>query len=671
MKKLLLLIVLIVSMVGNNVTAENVLTPELLYSLTRVSNVQISPNGKYVLFSETNCDLKANKMHSKLYLLDLTSKNKVEIAKDLESKSDIIFSPNGEDIAFVASDKDGNSVYVTNILKNKAKRLFSFKDGINNLKYSPDGRYFSFIKDVKTGETVADKYPQCDQANVRIFNSLPIREWDYWLTENSPHIFYIPVGATAKDAVDIMKDGEYVFEYRGYNWSPDSKEIAYSTKKMTGVALARSTNSDVYVYNLETKKTDNITTENKGYDDAPSYSPDGRYIAYKSQERPGFESDRIRLMLYNRKDKGSVELTKNFPNWVDDFLWKNNNEIFFNAPDSGAEHIFRININTLNTERLVNDDFGYGNLSYANSQLVFTKANINTPDDIYCMNTDNKQVQRLTALNDEKLKGVTLSTFERKWMKTRDGKDMMCWIIYPPNFDKNKKYPMLTYCQGGPQQMVGQAWGYRWNMSLLTARGYVMVAPNRRGCPGFGQDWIDAITHDWGGNPMNDILDATDEMCKISYIDKDRLAALGASAGGFTTFWLAGNHNKRFKAFLSHCGVFNFYSMYGATEELFFPDWEWYGPYWETGNKWFYEKNSPHNFIQNWDTPIIISTGEYDFRVPYTQSLEAFTAAQVKGVPSELLVYPEMTHFIFKAQEYVVWYNEVFNFFDKYVKNNR
>jgi dipeptidyl aminopeptidase/acylaminoacyl peptidase len=516
---------------------------------------------------------------------------------------------------------------------------------------------------------------------VRIYDELPIRAWDYWVDENVSHIFYMPVNGPASTAKDIMANEKFGGNY-GISWSPNSQMIAYSCKKVAGTAAARSTNSDVYLYNLDGSGTANITDGMLGYDNYPKFSPDGNWITFCSQIRGGFESDRIRLMLYSVFTKNITEITTNFDNWVTEYLWSGDNKsIYFTAPEKGSYQLFKAQINTKAGKKSENTEFEFKieqlsqgqndisglSLTEDGKTLVFGMQNMLRPTNICSISTAGGDVTQITKLNNEIVDKFAPSSFEEKWIDTRDGQKLHCWVVYPPNFDKNKKYPMITYCQGGPQQMISQAYGYRWNMSLLSSKGYIIVAPNRRGCPGFGQDWIDGITKNWGGNAMNDLLDATDAMKKEPFVDENKLVAIGASAGGYSTFWLAGHHEGRFKAFLSHCGLFDLKSFYGSTEELFFPDWEWGGPFWEDKNKAFYEQNSPSNFVDKWDTPIIISTGEMDFRVPYTQSLQAFTAAQVKGIPSKLLVYPEQNHFVGKSQEYIIWFNEVFAFFEEHL----
>jgi len=412
--------------------------------------------------------------------------------------------------------------------------------------------------------------------------------------------------------------------------------------------------------------------ENKGFDLDPKFSPDKKWLAYISQEHDGFESDKRRLLIKNLNSGEVTDLTENFDYWVNEFVWSpDSKSIIFNSDHKGTVKIFKIQINNHEISTVTEGWFNYSNLSIEpkGNFLAYTKESMIDPAEIYVKNLTSNEEKRITFYSDNIMNQVKKPTIEEKWITAIDGQSIHCWIVYPPDFDSKKKYPLITYCQGGPQSMIGQRFHFRWNYMLMSSHGYVMILPNRRGVPGFGQEWNNAISKDWGGKPMQDIMSATDIMLKKPFIDKDGSCAVGASAGGYAVFWLAGHHNGRYKAFASHCGVFNLESMYGSTEELWFPDWEYGGPYWEKNNYENYEKNSPHKYVQNWDTPIFISTGEFDFRVPYTQSLEAFTAAKVKGLDAKLMIFPEETHFISHPQEFIIWDSELFEFLDKYCKH--
>jgi dipeptidyl aminopeptidase/acylaminoacyl peptidase len=646
------------------------ITPEDLYSMKRISNQAVSPDGKWVLYLETTPNIKENKMETDVFVVSIDGKNTTKISDVDGSKSHPVWSPKGDKISFVANSDGNSSIFTVSFPNGKPTRIATFNETVSSLAYSPNGEYFSFAKNVKIKQTTAEKYPQAPKANVRIYDELPMRHWDVWFDENVSHIFYMPVNGAANTAKDIMANEKFSGNY-GIAWSPDSKEIAYSCKKVSGIDAARSTNSDIYIYTLATGNTVNITDGMLGYDKYPKYSPDGKYISFASQERAGFESDRIRLMLYDRTTRNISELTKNFDQWVMEYIWsKDSKSIYFTAPEKGCYHIFNRPVSDVYSLTQITAghlDISGLSLSDDGKVLVFGLCDMLKPLDIFSMQiTPAPGVpNRITNLNSDILARLEPSSFEAKWITTRDYKNLHSWVVYPPNFDSTKKYPMILFCPGGPQQMISQSYGYRWNMSLLSAKGYIIVAPNRRGCPGFGQDWVDVISKDWGGGAMNDLLDITDAMAKEKFVDENKLIAAGASAGGYSTFWLAGNHEGRFKVFLSHNGLFNLKSFYGSTEELFFTDWDFGGPYWEAKNKEFYVKNCPSTYVDKWDTPIIITIGEKDFRVPYTQGLEAFTVAQIKRIPSKLLVYPEMNHFIGKTQEYIIWYNEVFDFFEK------
>jgi len=646
-----------------------------LLNCIRVNNPVISPDGKWVIYTAGIPNVAANKMNNELFAVSIDGKEKIRLTDNPKGDFNPIWSIDGKQVLFLSTRSGAPQAYLMDFPDGKARKITDIPGGIANLNWSPDGSYLSFSSDVKLDKTPADIYPDLPLANVKMWDKVPVRHWDEWTDENYQHVFIMPFGGG--EPVDLMAGEKYESPLKPDGgaeqiaWSPDGKEIAYVSKKVDNYVW--STNSDIYIYDIQTKNTKNITLGMEGYDLDPKYSPDGKWIAFNSQQRPGFESDKIRIMLYNRQSGEIFELTKNIDQWVSESVWSpDSKEMFFAATDSGSYHIFSVNISDQSVQRLTKGWFNYSpglDISSNGNYLVFGKQNMQMPTELFRLDIKADEQKQLTFENTDNFRKFRKVTVQEKWVKATDGKDIHCWVILPPDFDPNKKYPMLTFCQGGPQAMVATQFHYRWNFFTMASHGYVIVAPNRRGVPGFGQAWNDAISLDWGGQAMRDLLSATDAMANEPYIDKNRLAAVGASAGGYATFWLAGNHNKRFKAFVAHSGVFNLESMYGATEELWFPNWEYGGPYWEEKNKLNYNINSPHRYAQNWDTPIFISTGGYDFRVPYTQSLEAFTVAQSKGIPSKLVFFPEQNHLVVSLQEAILWYNEYFGFLDTHCMN--
>ncbi len=671
---LLLILVLIPLAAAAQPRPGGLMTPELLWSLKRISDPHISPDGRTVLFTQVSYDLASNKSNSDLFLVPSGGGPVRQLTTSPAADYNGRWSPDGKSIAFLSTRDGSPQIWLIDPNGGEARKATSFPEGIAAMDWSPDGKYFSFSMDVKMEKTIQEKYPDLAKANVRIYDAIPIRHWDEWTDEKYSHLFILPVAGG--EPRDLMAGERYESPVKPDGggeqlaWSPDAREIAYTCKKIPD--YASSTNSDIYVVDLATGRVRDITEGMPGMEGDPLYSPDGKWIAFHSRKRAGHEADRNRLMLFNRKTGEITELSKTLDQWVHDIVWAaDSKSLFFSAEEGGTVQIHSIRVADgswkILTTGWYNHDQGL-DISRDGKTLLFGTRNFNRPNEFCAMPAAGGEMKYITDVNGDAFKNIAPAKIEEKWIASTDGKKVQCWVILPPDFDPKKKYPMITYCQGGPQSTVSQFFSYAWNFLLMASNGYVVLAPNRRGLPGFGQEWCDAISRDWGGMPMQDILAAHDAMTAEPYIDKDRCAAIGASAGGYAVFWLAGNHNKRFKAFVSHCGVFNLESMHGATEELWFTLWENGGPYWDPAARPIYEKNSPHRFAQNWDTPILIVTGENDFRVPYTQSLEAFTVAQSKGIPSKLIIYPDEMHWVLHAQEQILWFREFFGWLDKYCK---
>lgn len=653
----------------------NNFSPTDLLSLNRISDPQISPDGKWILYTMSSPDIDKNSFTTAVYAVNIEGNKTIKVTESLARDYHARWMDDGKKVAFLSTRMGSPQIFTKAFPPvAKAQGLTTIVNGISTFRVSPDGKLIAFTSETKTKQNMKDKYPDLRRTNVTSYDALPVRAWDHWEDENRSHVFLMPsAGGTP---VDIMEGQDYdcpLQPFGGtedYCWTADSRKIIYTSKKVDNPA--QSTNSDLYLYNLETKETSNLTTSNLGYDKHPVVSPDGKYMAYTSQVRPGFEADKVRLMLYDFSTSTSKELTASLDQWVVQFAWSNDSKtIYFSATEKGREPLFKVDVATSKIDKIADGNYNYSSglcVSSDNKTLVVGRTSMQEAVNFYTYptsSTDSKmtKITDVNAVTDVRIRNVTI---EEKWVKTTDGKQMQVWVLLPPNFDKTKKYPMITYCQGGPQGQISHYFSYRWNLYVMASQGYVVCAPNRRGMPGFGQEWCDEISRDWGGQAMDDILSATDAVADEEYVDNEKLTCVGPSFGGFSVFWLAAHHKGRFKAFISHCGVFNLKSMYGSTEELFFPNWEQGGPYWE--NEDDYENFSPHNFVDKWDTPMLIITGAKDFRVPYTQSLEAFTVCQVKGIPSKLLFYPEESHWVLGLQNALVWQNEFFEWLDTYTK---
>jgi dipeptidyl aminopeptidase/acylaminoacyl peptidase len=642
---------------------------EALFNLERISSFSLSPDGKNVVTVVTNTDMKENTFTSQIHLIDVNSKETTQLTSSGNHNNSPIWDATGENIYFLSDRSESMQTWKINISGGEASQVTDIEDGIGHIQLSHNGKYLSYAKDVALDSTVVQNNPDLEKVNALIYDELMARHWDSWSDEKYRHIFIYDL--ETKESVDILEGERFESPMKpfggasDYDWSPDSKRIAYTCKKVDD--YEKSTNSDLYIYNISTKKTRNVTEGMIGYDKHPKWSPDGKLLAFESMERAGYESDRNRLMIYDFDSEEIKELTKNLDQPVSKTIWAESGRgLYFLAPNGkGTNQIYFMKLDgTFEILTSGQSDNGLRGFDEKNNSVLFSKENFNNPPELFIYSTKTKKSKQITFFNDEAMKKFDDCKVVAKWTKSTDGKNVHNWIIYPPNFDKNKKYPMLVYCQGGPQQQVSQYFSYGWSMKNFASKGYIVIAPNRRGCPGFGQDWTDAIGQDYGGMPMVDIVESAKAEAQNSYVDKSKIAAIGASAGGYMTFWLAGhNEDEFFSAFITHCGIFNKVSMYGSTEELFFPNYDNGGPYWQ--NKDYYEANSPHNFVTKWNKPILIITGVKDFRVPYTQSLEGFTGARAQNIPARLLVFPDENHWILKPQEKVLWYREFYKFLDE------
>ncbi len=643
-----------------------------LFSTKRLGEFVLSPDGTWIVYKLSLPSIKDNKIYGDLYAMKVDGSETIRLTDDLFSQSNIVFSPDGKKLGFISNHEGSAQFYAMDFPKGKPIKVTNVEHDVSNAAWSPDGSKIYFTSDVKLKASVADQYPDYDKANVMIYDDLPIRHWDQWINEYFSHLFVMP--ASGGEPKSLMEGEQYNTPLKPFggseeiNWSKDSKHIAYTCMKVDDFVF--STNSDIFIVDSETGKTVNITQGMPGYEKVPSYSPDGNYMAFTSQARPGFESDKIRLMVYELITGKIEDVSKNIDQWVMEYIWDpESRSIYFIATDSGSYNIFNADLQG-NISRVTNyrEKFSGLQITPDGKKIITARETFTQPRDLVMVDIESGKYEILTDFNKELYDKINPIAIEERWVESWDGKMVHYWVLFPPQFNPTKRQPLITYCQGGPQSMISPNFHYRWNLFMYASQGYIVIATNRRGVPGFGQDWNDAISKDWGGMPMNDILATTDDISLEPYVDFYGRAAIGASAGGYAAFWLASHHNKRFSAFFSHCGVFNFESMYGSTEELFFSNWEYGGPYWDTTHKPNYEKNSPHNYVSNWDTPILISTGMRDYRVPYSQSLEAFTAARAQGIPSEIIVFPNENHFVTKPQEYMIWTDKIFKFLDKYCK---
>lgn len=676
MKPLLLLSALAIA---STAVAQERLTPEKLWSLGRVSAEGLSTSGKTLYYAVKYTDWKTEKSNTTHYRLPLGEGVAGE-QKTAEGYSIV--------------QRDGDTWYATKEGKlfrsgNRGdlwNPAFEGLEGAGDVRISPDGRYIAFVKEVVVKPVNGtDLYPDLPKTTAKVYRDLNDRHWDEWEDGRYNHIFIAPIGRKGA-AIDIMPGEPYDAPQKPFGgtedfvWSPDSRGLVYVCKKKFGTEYALSTNTDLYYYDIARRETVNWTAGMMGYDTNPTFSPDGRRIAWTSMRRDGYESDKNDIVVMDVTTHGMMKLnlTAGWDGVASSFGWsRTSDRIFFNAPWHGTEQLFEVRVpGNLGVRmipavrKITGGDFDIASVvgQSAGGEVIVTRTDMNTAAEIYAVDPASGAMRALTQVNEAAYRKILPSETKLRMVTTSDGKQMGVWVVYPPNFDPAKKYPTLLYCQGGPQSALTQFYSFRWNFALMAANGYIVVAPNRRGMPGWGVQWNEAISGDWGGQPMRDYLAAIDDVAKEPYVDSKRLGCVGASYGGYSVFMLAGMHNNRFKTFISHDGVFDLRSMYGTTEELWFMNWDAGGPYWKKPAPKTYEQFSPSNFVSKWNAPIMVVQGGTDFRVPIEQGLQAFQAAQLQGIKSKLLYLPNENHWVLHAQNAIAWQREFFGWLNETLK---
>ena len=691
----------------SNVTlSSNKMTPEALWAMGRIASAQASPDGKLIVYQVGYYSVKQNKSHQMLYTQTADGKQQTVLTTSAKSETDPAWIEGGKRIAFLTDGQlwsmapDGTD----------RRQLTKSDIDIEGFKFSPDGKKVILIKSLPYHESIKKNPEDLPLATGRLVTDLNYRHWDHYV-ESIPHPFVANVTEQGVDeGVDMLKDEPYECPMAPFggveqlNWSPDSKFVAYTCRKKTGVNYAVSTDSDIYLYDIATGNTRNLCKPanykpvdfdptktmktqainhqkedlNMGYDVNPKFSPDGRYIAWQSMARDGYESDRNRLCVYTLADGTKNYVTETFDSNVDDFCWANDSRtLYFIGVWHACENLYQTNLRG-EVKQLTDDwaDFGSVQLLNNGNKLLASRHSFQQGDELYVVtpgkDAKKTKVQQLTFENKLFYDKLAFGKVQERWVKTTDGKEMQYWVILPPHFDENKKYPTLLFCEGGPQSPVSQFWSYRWNMQIMAANDYVVIAPNRRGLPGFGSEWNEQVSGHWTGQCMDDYLTAIDDAANnLPFVDKDKLGCVGASFGGFSVYYLAGHHNKRFKAFIAHDGAFNLESMYTDTEEAWFSNWEYEDAYWnrdQTNNAKRTYENSPHRFVDKWDTPILCIHGEKDYRINANQGFGAFNAARMRGIPAELLIFPDENHWVLKPQNGVLWQRTFFEWLAKWLK---
>ncbi len=657
------------------------MTPEALWAMGRIGSMSPSPDGTRIAYGVSYYSVPENRSHRVIYMMNADGTDNRLLTTSTASEGDVTWIKGGTKLAYLSTESGTSQLWEMNPDGTGRRQLTDLEKGLEGYKFSPDEKKVILVMTVKNGPSTVDKHPDLPLTTGRVINDLMYKHWDEWVDE-IPHPFVADFdGKGISNVKDILEGELYESPMRPFGgteqlaWSPDGKTIAYTCRKKTGAAYSKSTDSDIYLYNIATGETQNICKadakdKNMGYDTNPQYSPDGTMIAWQSMERDGYESDWNRLYVMDLATGEKRFVSRSFDSNVDEFVWTPDGKgFYFSGVWHGAAMIYSLDL-AGNLTQLTEGQYDFGGITLMGDRILCKRHSMAEADEIYSFSPANgKELAQLTTENKHIYDQIERGKVEPHWMKTTDGKQMLTWVIYPPHFDPAKKYPTLLFCEGGPQTPVSQFWSYRWNFQIMAANDYIIVAPNRRGLPGFGLEWNEAISGDYGGQCMKDYLTAIDEMAKEPYVDADRLGCVGASFGGYSVYWLAGHHEKRFKAFIAHSGIFNLEQQYLETEESWFANWDLGGPYWEKNKTTEHTySNSPHHFVDKWDTPILCIHGEKDYRILASQGMAAFNAAVLRGVPAQLLVYPDENHWILRPQNGILWQRTYFEWLDKWLK---
>ena len=683
-------------------------TPEVMWQMGRIGNYQLTADAQKAVYGVTYYSVEQNKSRAVIYASTPSTDNApVALTDGASSEYAPSFIPGTDKVAYLAADKDGTMQLWMMHADGSSRKQISFEaTDVNDYLFSPCGKKVILVKTVNHESSVQENDADLQLTTGIVANDLMYKHWDHY-TKSAPHPFLADFdGEKVGESKDLLEGEPYecpMLPFGGVEqlaWSPDSKQIAYTCRKLAGLDYAISTDSDIYLYDIESGAVKNLCKPegyvrpacdptrslkhqavnqfeedvNAGYDQNPQFSPDGKYIAWSSMERDGYESDRTRLCIYEFATGNKTYVTESFESGVNEFAWADDNHtLYFSGVWHGRTNLYQTNLKG-EVKQITDEVADYVLLGvHPDGKQLLTKCHsMSRADEVYLVNIADGQKTQLTQENEPFYSHFEFGEVKERWIETTDKKQMHAWVILPPNFDPTKKYPTLLFCEGGPQSPVSQFWSFRWNFQVMANQGYVVIAPNRRGLPGFGMEWLEQISGDYSGQCMQDYLSAIDDIAKEPWVDTERLGAVGASFGGYSVYWLAGNHEKRFKAFIAHDGIFNTQQQYVETEEMWFPNWDmgqapWYKD--ANGKRAKVFETSPHLYVDRWDTPILCIHGQKDFRIEYTQAESAFTAARVRGIPAQLLLFPDENHWVLKPQNGILWQRTFFRWLDKWLKN--